>query len=45
MGNTAYNGRFDTMAAVTPQTILWEFARYTKMIYISFQNWSKKIYL
>ena len=25
---TAYNGRFGTMAAVIPQTILWEFQRY-----------------
>ena len=25
---TAANGRFGTMAAVSPQTILWEFARY-----------------
>jgi len=25
---TAYNGRFGKMAAVAPQTILWEFARY-----------------
>jgi len=25
---TAPNGRFGTMAAVSPQTILWEFQRY-----------------
>ena len=28
MGRAAYNERFGTMAAVTPQTILWEFQRY-----------------
>ena len=26
--STAYNGRFCEMAAVTPQTILWEFQRF-----------------
>ena len=28
MKYTAYNGRFGAMAAVTPQTILWDFERY-----------------
>ena len=28
MRYTAYNGRFCEMAAVTPQTILWEIERY-----------------
>jgi len=27
-GVATYNGRFGAMAAVIPQTILWEFARY-----------------
>jgi len=28
MERAAYNGRFGTMAAVIPKTILWEIARY-----------------
>jgi len=28
IANTASNGRFGAMAAVSPQTILWEIARY-----------------